>query len=385
MTMKKILYLTLLLLGVVACNKDDDFYKNRVNLDKIVDGSDIQKLIDKQRGPIDSEKLINQLSDCTLEIEKEASSLAGSVRSLGGRYYRFYEDGYFRIHTVNEKGVRYYTRDYNWKYDADNSTIITTDEYGNTSTAEVLYYDGDILLYYGSLGSDGAGSNGTVPRTHDKYRILRFFVKNVDDIFEGAVSYEILCNHYVDENDARLKFIEEKCAEGAEIDDELFLTHLKNDVFFIDYDSTNPTSGAAYGDIGVYPMHNSGILLWLDIATVSTTITHTTLKFIMMEDDVCRVCCRAESQELGYRERYWSYDAETNTIATKTFRELGDDKTSFAEVIYVDEQIAILKGSFFGVPYNKYYSWAYFYINFAEYDRQSALLEHSKRLTNDDF
>lgn len=54
------------------------------------------------------------------------------------------------------------------------------------------------------------------------------------------------------EVDARLKFMDDACALGIEVDDELFLWHLENKVFYYGNDSEGTASGCSYGDIGMY-------------------------------------------------------------------------------------------------------------------------------------
>lgn len=194
------------------------------------------------------------------------------------------------------------------------------------------------------------------------------------------------------EVDARLKFMDDACALGIEVDDELFLWHLENKVFYYGNDSEGSASGCSYGDIGMYGWKN-GEMTW---NLPSGNWERNNRALIMMENGYCRAhgiwgyfpgedleenrFPEYEYDEKGYRNRYWHYDAETNMLYTNMWGlERVDD--SCAEVLYVDGRIAILKGQIMGEPNDRAADWGYFYVDFKKYDRKAYMSEYNKDFT----
>ena len=194
------------------------------------------------------------------------------------------------------------------------------------------------------------------------------------------------------EVDARLKFMDDVCALGIEVDDDLFLWHLENKVFYYGNDSEGTASRCSYGDIG---MHGSkdGEMIW-NLPSGNWDRNNRTL--IMMDNGYCRThgiwgyfpnenleenrFPEYEYDEKGYRNRYWRYDAETNMLYTNMWGlERVDD--SCAEVLYVDSRIAILKGQIMNEPSTKNADWGYFYVDFKKYDREAYMSEYDKDFT----
>ena len=195
------------------------------------------------------------------------------------------------------------------------------------------------------------------------------------------------------EVDARLKFMDDACALGIEVDDELFLWHLENKVFYYGNDSEGTASGCSYGDIGMYGWKN-GEMTW---NLPSGNWERNNRALIMMENGYCRAhgiwgyfpgedleenrFPEYEYDEKGYRNRYWHYDAETNMLYTNMWGlERVDD--SCAEVLYVDGKIAILKGQIMYEPNIRSADWGYFYVDFKKYDREEYMNEYDKEFTS---
>ena len=194
------------------------------------------------------------------------------------------------------------------------------------------------------------------------------------------------------EVDARLKFMDDVCALGIEVDDDLFLWHLENKVFYYGNDSEGTASRCSYGDIGMYGSKD-GEMIW-NLPSGNWDRNNRTL--IMMDNGYCRThgiwgyfpnenleenrFPEYEYDEKGYRNRYWRYDAETNMLYTNMWGlERVDD--SCAEVLYVDSRIAILKGQIMNEPSTKNADWGYFYVDFKKYDREAYMSEYDKDFT----
>lgn len=194
------------------------------------------------------------------------------------------------------------------------------------------------------------------------------------------------------EVDARLKFMDDVCALGIEVDDDLFLWHLENKVFYYGNDSEGTASRCSYGDIGMYGSKD-GEMIW-NLPSGNWDRNNRTL--IMMDNGYCRThgiwgyfpnenleenrFPEYEYDEKGYRNRYWRYDAETNMLYTNMWGlERVDD--SRAEVLYVDSRIAILKGQIMNEPSTKNADWGYFYVDFKKYDREAYMSEYDKDFT----
>lgn len=194
------------------------------------------------------------------------------------------------------------------------------------------------------------------------------------------------------EVDARLKFMNDVCALGIEVDDDLFLWHLENKVFYYGNDSEGTASRCSYGDIGMYGSKD-GEMIW-NLPSGNWDRNNRTL--IMMDNGYCRThgiwgyfpnenleenrFPEYEYDEKGYRNRYWRYDAETNMLYTNMWGlERVDD--SCAEVLYVDSRIAILKGQIMNEPSTKNADWGYFYVDFKKYDREAYMSEYDKDFT----
>lgn len=193
------------------------------------------------------------------------------------------------------------------------------------------------------------------------------------------------------EVDARLKFMDDMCALGLEVDDELFLWHLETKVFYYGNDSKGTASGCSYGDIGMYG-YKDGEMIW-DLSTGNWRHNNRTL--IMMEDGYCRThgiwgyfpddednrFPEYDYDEKGYRNRYWRYDAETNILYTNMWGTEPEDDCC-AEVLYVDGKIAILKGQIMYEPNSRSADWGYFYVDFKKYDREEYMNEYDKEFTS---
>lgn len=194
------------------------------------------------------------------------------------------------------------------------------------------------------------------------------------------------------EVDARLKFMDDVCALGIEVDDDLFLWHLENKVFYYGNDSEGTASRCSYGDIGMYGSKD-GEMIW-NLPSGNWDRNNRTL--IMMDNGYCRThgiwgyfpnenleenrFPEYEYDEKGYRNRYWRYDTETNMLYTNMWGlERVDD--SCAEVLYVDSRIAILKGQIMNEPSTKNADWGYFYVDFKKYDREAYMSEYDKDFT----
>ena len=202
------------------------------------------------------------------------------------------------------------------------------------------------------------------------------------------------------EVDARLKFMDDACAMGVEVDDHLFLWHLENKVFYYGNDSKGTASGCSYGDIGMY-VSEDGELTHKYMAEAMYLYNHRAL--MMFENNVCRVngywgdrpfhvegnrFPEYDYHEKGFRNRYWRYDAETNMLYTKmwnvddlTSDEIAQIEECSAEVLYVDHNVAILKGHIMEEPLKEYADWGYFYVDFRKYDREAYTSEYDKDFT----
>lgn len=202
----------------------------------------------------------------------------------------------------------------------------------------------------------------------------------------------------MEQKDARLMLMDELCALGEEVDDELFLFHLQSNVFDYSNDRNGTESGCSYSDIGMYVSVDGELTHEYDVMSKFNNRT-----LIMMDGNVCRVngkwgdCPFHEEgnrfpeynySDKGFRNRYWRYDAETNTLYTKMWfiddlssDEIAQIEECSAEVLYVDHKIAILKGRIMDEPSTEYADWGYFYVDFKKLDREAYMEEYHRDFT----
>lgn len=275
----------------------------------------------------------------------------------------------------------YYGRECDWKFDAETSTLTTTDKYGKTFVAKVVYYDGEQLIYEGMIGDEFHADNIKRP----DYITLSTFVEANDtwnEWKEQAVSYDSVVNSIVADDDNRFNTMIELCGKAdGNIDDELFVNTLLGKVFYFGYDKTGTESGCFYGDVGVY-CYEDDIWYWF----MQFEGGHYPGTYVMMEDGKCRDCYTfvngTASPELDkldgtpvYNELVWSYDKDTNILHT--------GNASEAEVLYFDGNIAILRGVVNDFPYcsgdNVY---GLFYVDFTKLDREEVLKSYDMNIAD---
>lgn len=377
--MKRLLFSLMLIAYLASCNNE----LNEGDGILTIPNDDIEQLINEQKGEFDSSQLMGTL--CTTALETEYYLINdGKEKNMQHKQIIFNEDGTCRIllHRVTPKVVDinddgthvwedvdeyYYSRKYFWTFDNDTNTITTTDEYNNYHHAKILYLSEYALIYEGCIGDElHSIKNG------EKYYTLGKFVDDREGWMKQATSYDVEFRGFACENDMRLYHILEliDSAKGN-IDDSLFTYNLLNKVVNIMPDVEGTESGAEYGDIRMY-VYDNGAYLYSD------SVEGDTLQklYIMMEDGTYRHCFPGwqvsphnTTDKMLYQEYEWNYDEHTNMLNTQYSDYCG------AEVLYVDDDKAILKGHINGRPFTGEYGL--FLIDFNQYDRSAILEEYN--------
>lgn len=371
--MRPILFFILALSSLfVACDKVD----NNVLLDDSMCDT-FDEFVASSDAPIDDDLLLNSLVNGGLESSVYQKSQGDSEQVESFVRFVFNEDGTCLALTKSKVvysyflygdlpvGTPLYSREYSWTYNKERDMLTTIDNYGNSHSAKILYFDGVTLCYEGSICSEMMTADGSVCR-------MAILKSDAEKWMDGAHPYDSVVLKYVDPNDKRYQRIEELCAKQGDIDDDAFVEALLTRSFSFLYDRDNPDSGVGYGDPGIYYLDADGVVYYKGVEAQNYFWAHA---LVMFEDGTLRECFSQwlfpEKGELCYNVYNWSYDAETNTLNTPAFE-------SQAEVLYFDGDIAILKGSIMGIPnvFAEQFTDAIFYVRFDRFDRDTLINDY---------
>lgn len=380
--MKRSLFIFIAMLLLYACNKPVEVPMNGMpNIN-----NDIEKLLDEQQGDVDVTNLESML--CAKAIEMEYYLDENKETKEQHKRFVFNEDGTCRIllhrvvdkvvgedndgsHIWNEVDEYYYSRVYNWTLDKESKVLTTSDNYGNIHTATIIYLGEDVMIYDGCIG-DELRSNESV----NNYRTLVKFVADREAWTDVAVSYDVEFRLYADENDLRLQRMLDLVDNASDnVNTDLFIDALLTKVIAMEYDPYGKESGCSYGDVSMY-VYEQGAYLYRDLVEGGALPGI----LVMSEDGKYKECFTTDILDLSgphnvpegsklYLEYDWSFNKENNTLFTYGSYDNG------AEVLFVDDNVAILKGHICGYPYNGEYGL--FYIVFNKYDRESILKEYN--------
>ncbi|MBQ2958053.1 MAG: hypothetical protein IJE06_00075 [Alistipes sp.] len=369
----------ILFLIALMCCSCNDFFNSEIGVDD-TKNDEIAELIAEQNGDFDASNLMSTLCSLALEIEYYMVDENKEKKEHHKRII-FSDDGTCRIllHRITPKVVGsygdgahiwedvdeyFYSREYHWSFDDKNNIITTADAYGNTHMATILYLSHDALIYEGYIGDEFRGYN-----PEHKYYSMAKFIADRDSWWEKAESYDVLFREYADENDARLKRMLELIeGEKNEIDDAKFLNLLHNKVVNLEIGKSGDESGCFYGDRSMY-IYDNGAYLYSDDCDGGRLPSI----LVMMDNGVYRNCFTGipalpneEYENVNFYVEYeWSYDKQTNVLYTN------DRYNRGAEVLYVSDKEAILKGHIAGYPYAGEYGL--FLMDFSKLDRESIL------------
>lgn len=373
--MKKV-FTFVVALSLYACNEITD---RPIELSPNID-NEIDQILNGQQGEVDVTNLETMLCSSALEMHYYYVNDSEDKTSEHKRFI-FNEDGTMRIlyHRVvlapNDDSIEneyvdeyYYSRVYNWMLDKDSKTLITCDCYNNKYSATILYLSNDVIIYDGCIGDELRSVKDGY-----KYRTLAKFIDDRDSWFEVAQPFDVVFRLYADENDLRLKRMLELANSGP-ADSEKFIDAVLSSVISVETDYSGKESGCIYGDVCMY-VYANGVYYRKDDAEGPTLPP----LLVMFEDGVYRECFSSDRvNEAGpsvpvgsrmYIEYEWSYDTSTNTLYTNGSEEDG------AKLLYINDNVAILKGHICGFPYSGEYGL--FYIDFNKYDRDKILEEYN--------
>lgn len=278
-----------------------------------------------------------------------------------------------------------------WEYHADENKLITFDEYGNSSTAIILYFDNSFICYQGAIGREAQSLSYNKDVKSSRFHNSEYgMVHMVEDrscwSCDEPESMEVFSSRWVDKDDQRALMIQEAEAERGEIDDAAFLDKLCNSAIDLTFESYNE-DGCPYIRTYVYAVK--------DDFMIHSGPQHVLNHLMVFMDDGTARCCEILHQYTwacaGLEEKTegmapmdkvyvtceWRYDADTNTIFSYNDR-------AQAEVIYFDGDIAILKGDLFGGLMNDWPNggdYDYFFFDFSRMDRAEVLEEYSTDIT----
>ena len=373
----------LAMLSLCACKETID---RPIDVLPSVD-NEIDQLLSEQQGDVDIANLEALL--CSNALEMNYYLKDGKEQKEQNKRFIFNEDGTCRIllhrtiskvvdedksgnHIWNDVEEYYYSRVYKWSLDKDSKTLTTEDDYGNTFSATIIYGSDVAIVYDGCIGDElrtiESGCN---------YRTLAKFVADREAWTDVAVSYDVVFRSFACENDSRLqKMLNLIDSANNSVDDDKFVDALLTKVVAMENDVNGTESGCAYyGDVSMY-VYDNGAYLYHDV--VEGGVLPSIL--VMLENGIYRECFTSDILDLSgpnnapkdsklYLEYNWSYDKQTNTLYTHY-----SDKNG-AEVLYVSENEAILRGHICGYPCTGEYG--IFYIVFNKYDRESILKEYN--------
>ena len=366
--MKTNLYLIMLLSClVVACNYADN------TVLPSSDDTTFEDYVGMDDTPIDDELLLNAIVSGGFESMAYQYRMEDSTQVDSFIRFIFDEDGTCRAltnsdveaHGVWPIGTPLYSHDYRWEYDKDGDVLTTTDDFGNSCSAKILFFDGKVLCYEGCICSEMMAAKGDVCR-------VATFKGDVDKWMEGAQPYDTVVLNYVHPDDQRFKHMMELCESNNEIDDKAFVEALLTRSFSFLYDRDNPDSGVGYGDPGIYYWDADGVVYYKGVEAQNYFWAHA---LVMFEDGTLRECFSQwlfpEKGELCYNVYNWSYDEKSNTLVTPDYQ-------SQAEVLYFSGDVAILKGSIMGVPniFAQHFTEALFYVRFDRFDRDMLMNDY---------
>ena len=417
--MKKYLFL-LIALGLAACETAQngiDSIDTNVNLeDDVITGEELISFLDAQKGEFDDIEFVEALTNKGLMqryhlqnidiispdlLTEMLKNIYGSeyttkfVFSPDGTCYHYYRElakGGYDESFMEEDGYIYMTSEpLKWNYDAEKNCLTTVDQYGNTSTSVILYFDGEKAYYSGAIGRESQWLSYSKDVNNGEYIESNYgLLEMVDDrscwSCDKPRSMEAMRWFNIEAGDAHAHMIEQVTATTNEIDDDAFLDKLYNSAINLCPDTSVVEDGCSYHKTYVYSVKDD-FMIW---SLPQTILNHLV---VFMEDNTARCCStyynyklfssiaeQKDCYELDdkvYASLEWRYDADTNTIFSC------NDKAQ-AEVIYFDGDIAILRGSLFGgialsFPMNSDYD--YFIFDFNREDRAKVMEEYPIDIT----
>lgn len=356
------LLLSITILALTACNREND---------------------STLPGEFDDSKLATKL--CNTVLKSKYIEDANGTRTYDHKETIFNNDGtcyairQLEIEYLDEdktlcKEINYYySRSFTWEYDVETNTLTTTDKQGNIKTATIVELDDEKIKYRGEI-ADEMLHRGLIDNQKGGNNVsLAYFADSSSWQQEELLSYDAHFRMLADENDNRLNKINNLIAEAnGTIDDNLFTELLTSKALYCGTDNEGTESGCFYGDRGIYYSYNNQVY-WCNTQVVGGPEPST---YIFMEDGTCRNCLTLTNDisdpyygKNCFTEYSWSYDAENNTLHTGR---------SSAEVLYCDNNIAILKGEI--CRWVGFYDYCLFHIDFTTLDRENTLNKYNTEI-----
>ena len=330
------LFITIICIGLCACESNYNTADGNIVDDEVIV---IEGMISEQQGNYDDKEFLSEILQNGLEITNKFTYINNwdiwteSLQTYSNGNINFFDNGtcrtYFYVDEYKYTNTLLF-EEYEWLYDADSNTIVTTSlENGENYYATVKYFGDGKVIIDGEICGD---------RSLCECRKVFKLTHNEREKWDAeAIPYVLAKRGVVRSNDNGFNYILDKIESYNGNPDEIISDAIKNRVFVSTHNKAKDIRRVYfyYEEYGyqyqTYPLVDG----WQYPDA-----------YIFMEDGECRVCydnsLADPNRDPFYITNKWSYDSDKNII----IREDSFGNKGYGEVVYIDEEMVILKGNF---------------------------------------